>query len=195
MAYFPFFLELRNLPCLAIGGGQVAFAKVKSLLSCGAKVTVVSPQLVTGLKGLTRQKQIRWRRGRFRSSDLNGVQVVVAATDDQAVNELASRLAKRKGVLINVVDQPALCSFIFPSVVRRGKLVIAISTGGVSPGLSKWIRKDLQRRYGPELGDLLKKMARVRDRIKRKIPSYNRRKKLLEKALAAYFQVVREGIQ
>ena len=116
----------------------------------------------------------------------------MAATDDQPVNEQAARWAKQKGLFINVVDQPQLCSFIVPSVVRRGKLCLAISTSGVSPALSKWIRKDLQRRYGSELGKLLARSARIRGAVKRAVPSYNKRKRLYEEAIDAYFRVMKE---
>ena len=191
MAYFPLFVELEGCPCLVIGGGEVAYRKVKALASCGARVTVVSPQLTAGLRRLVQRKKVRWRPRRFRAGDLDGAQLVVAATDDQPVNEIASRLAKRRRLLINVVDQPKLCSFIFPSVVRRGKLALAISTGGVSPALAKWIRKDLETRYGPEFGRLLEGMRKVRSEVLRRTAGVGRRKRLFEKALEAYFKALK----
>ncbi len=190
MAYFPFFVELKGIPVLVIGGGEVAGAKAKSLCSCGAKVSVVSPRLCDRLKRMAQRGQVRWLKRRFRASDLNGLKLVVAATDDQPVNELASRLARRRGIWINVVDQPRICSFIFPSVVRRGRLVLAISTGGISPALSKWIRKDLENRYGPEFERLLEGMRKVRGQVIRRVSGVARRKRLFEKALEAYFKVV-----
>ena len=190
MGTFPLFLELAGIPCLVIGGGKIAEGKVRALLKCGARVTVVSPTLAAGLKALARQGKIRWRRRLFQAGDLNGAQLVVAATDRQPVNEVASRLAKKRGIWINVVDQPRLCTFIFPSIVRRGKLTLAISTGGISPALAKWIRIDLQRRYGPEFGNLLNGMSRVRGRVLKQVSGVGRRKRLFEKALKAYFQVL-----
>lgn len=168
----------------------MAGAKAKSLCSCGAKVSVVSPRLCDRLKRMAQRGQVRWLKRRFRASDLNGLKLVVAATDDQPVNELASRLARRRGIWINVVDQPRICSFIFPSVVRRGRLVLAISTGGISPALSKWIRKDLENRYGPEFERLLEGMRKVRGQVIRRVSGVARRKRLFEKALEAYFKVV-----
>lgn len=194
MAYFPFFVELKGTPVLVIGGGEVAGAKAKALASCGAKVSVVSPRLCDRLKRMHRQGKIRWLRRRFRAGDLSGAQWVVAATDDQPVNESASRLARRRGIWINVVDQPRICSFIFPSVVRRGRLVLAISTGGVSPALSKWIRIDLENRYGSEFGRLLEGMRKVRGRVIRRVSGVARRKRLFEKALAAYFRALKDEI-
>ena len=194
MAYYPIFLELKDRPCLVIGGGAVAAQKAKQLAACGARVRVVSPECGSGLKRLVRQRKVSWRPGDFKPEDLKGAQIVVAATDQQPVNEQVSRLAKRKGIWINVVDQPGLCSFIVPSVVRRGKLELAISTGGASPALSKWIRKDLERRYGSELGRLLRASARIRGGVRKKVPSFAQRKRLYAQAIEAYFKVMRQAL-
>ena len=194
MAYYPVFLELKGRPCLVVGGGEVAYQKAKTLVACGARVRVVSPELGKGLQRLLRQKKIAWRRGLFKACDLDRANLVVAATDDQRVNERVSGLARRSGLLANVVDQPKLCSFVFPSVVRRGKLVLAISTGGASPALAKWIRKDLQSRYGAEFGRLLEGIARARGKVQRKVPDARRRKQLFERALRAYFRVMKEAL-
>ncbi len=191
MAYYPVFLQVEDRPCLIVGGGEVACRKAQALLSCGARVTVVSPQLGKGLTRLARQGKVRWRSHRFTPADLRKAGLVAAATDDQPTNELAAREARRRGVWINVVDQPKLCSFIVPSVLRRGKLVLAISTQGISPALSKWIRKDLSRRYGPEFGKLLRGMRKVRAQVLRQVPGAARRKRLFEKALAAYFKTLK----
>jgi len=190
VVYYPIFLELKSRPCLVIGGGEIAYQKAKALVTCGALVCVVSPTLGAGLKRLLKIRKISWERHLFKPGDLRGRQLVVAATNQQPVNQRASRLAQRDGIWINVVDQPELCSFIVPSVVRRGKLVMAISTGGISPALAKWIRKDLQGRYTAEFGKLLQGMAQVRGQIKRKVPGFKRRKQLFEKALQAYFQAL-----
>ena len=188
MVDYPLFLQLDGRPCLVIGGGAVAFRKAAALLRCGAKVTVVSPELSGGLKRLARDQKIRWLKRRFRPADLGGMELAVAATDDQQVNLLAAREARHQKVWINVVDQPRLCSFILPSVVRRGKLVLAISTGGASPALAKWIRRDLETRYGPEFGRLLARVGPLRGRVKRKIPSASERKRRYERALQAYLR-------
>ncbi len=195
MPYYPIFLELTGRRCLVIGGGFIATQKAKALVACGGKVTVVSPTLGAGLRRLLKERKIRWRRHRFIRSDLKGVELVVAATDDQPVNKQAARWAKRKSLLINVVDQPKLCSFIVPSEVRRGKLCLAISTSGISPALSKWIRKDLEKRYGSEFGRLLARSSRIRGALKEAVPSYNRRKRLYEEAIDAYFRVMKKALE
>ena len=176
---------------MVIGGGPVAFRKTAALIRCGARVTVVSPELSTGLKRLVRQKRVRWKRRPFRPADLAGMELVVAATDDESTNRAAVREARRRRIWINVVDRPELCSFILPSVFRRGKLVLAISTGGTSPALAKWIRRDLESRYGPEFGRLLVKAAAARPGVHRKIRSPAARKRQFEKALNAYLQVLK----
>ena len=193
MAYFPLFLELEGLPCLVVGGGRVAAGKVKALVKAGAKVTVVGRVPVKELRRFARQGKVAWRRRLFRPGDLKGVRLVVAATDDQPVNERVSRLARRRGIPVNVVDQPALCSFIFPAVIRRGKLALAVSTGGASPALAKWIRKDLQARYGSEFGWLLTQAATARKGVFKKVLSPAARKRLFEKALGAYLQTLSAG--
>lgn len=191
MARYPIFLELRGRRCLVIGGGAVAAAKAAALLRCGAKVTVVSPEFSAGLQRLVRAKKISWRARRFRPADLAGVELAVAATDDPRINRLASKEAGRRRVWINVVDQPQLCSFILPSVVRRGKLVIAISTGGASPALAKRIRKDLESRYGREFGRFLDVAAKARRKVRAAVPGPAKRKKLLEQALKKYLGVLK----
>lgn len=192
MAYYPAFLELDHRPCLVIGGGAVACRKTKALLVCGAKVRVVSPKLTSDFRRLIRQGKVRWRKKRFQPSDLKGAQLVVAATEDQSVNKEAAHAARKRCLWINVVDQPGLCSFIVPSVVRRGRLTLAISTGGASPALSKWIRRDLERRYGPEFKRLVSRMAKMRGGVLEKIRGVRHRKALFEKALQAYFKVLKK---
>ena len=191
MAYYPIFLELRNRPCLVVGGGEVAYRKAQVLIRCAAAVTLASPKLHGGLKRLVKQGKARWLKHPFRPGDLKAMELVVAATNDQPVNERVSRLCQRKGIWVNVVDQPRLCSFIVPSVVRRRMLTVAISTGGASPALSKWIRKDMEQRYGPEFGRLVKGMHKIRPRVLARVRGVAARKALFEKALKAYFRVLR----
>ncbi len=190
MSYYPLFLEIQGRLCLVIGGGPVAFRKAAALLRCGAKVTVVSPSLSAGLKRMSRKKKIRWIPRRFSRSDLSGMELAVSATDDPQINRLAAREAGRRRVWINVVDQPRLCSFILPSVVRRGKLTLAVSTGGASPALAQWIRRDLEARYGEGFSRLLAAAGRKREEIRKKKMSPAQRKRLFQKALKAYLRVL-----
>jgi len=193
MRYYPVFLDLRGTPCVVVGGGAVAWRKAKALVGCGARVTVVSPSGVPPLAKLKRQRRIRWLRRRIQARDLREAFLVVAATDDQAVNRMVFREARRRRRLVNVVDQPALCSFIVPSVVRRGALTIAISTGGASPALSRWMRLDMTARYGPWVSRVLSRMRRWRRQVHREQADPRRRKRRLAALLR--HELARAGIR
>jgi precorrin-2 dehydrogenase/sirohydrochlorin ferrochelatase len=147
---YPLFLDLTDQPVVVIGAGKVAARKIRSLLAAGACVTAISPQ------AYRLPKAVRWLRRRYRCGDLAGARLVVAATDDQAVNQLVCAEAKRRRQLVNCITPPSAGNFIVPAVARRGKLTIAISTGGLNPALAKQLRRDLERvlRSGyPQLRD------------------------------------------
>jgi siroheme synthase-like protein len=162
MAYYPIFLELKGKPCLVVGGGQVAARKVEGLLSAGARVTVMSPALDPDLAKLKAERRIGHVDRQYQYVDVKGYTVVIAATDDEAVNERVASNARHDGVPVNVVDEPALCDFIVPSVVRRGDVVLAISTGGLSPALARWLRRELESYLSEDFERLLQLLAEVR---------------------------------
>lgn len=165
MRYFPIYLDLRERPCVLVGGGQVAERKALSLLEAGADVTVVSPSLTRKLRELSSSGKINHLAKTYEDRDIAGAHLVVAATSSPEVNTAIGRLCRKKQVLVNVAAPPEESSFIVPSVVERGELLIAVSTGGASPALSKKIRQELEERYGPEYGLFLRKMAAVRTRL------------------------------
>lgn len=171
----------------------MAAGKVRSLIACGARVRVVAPTLTKALRRLWKQRKIRWHKRLLKPQDLAGIELVVAATSDPRLHPQVVRWARRRGIWVNVVDEPALCSFIVPAVVRRGPLVLAISTGGASPALAAWIRRDLEARYGHPYAQLLKQAARLRGRVKAQVADPSRRKRLYEAALKAYFNTLRKG--
>ena len=174
--YFPVSLKVKDAPCLVVGGGRIASQKTRALVQAGARVTVVSPTLVPSLKRLS-PKHLRRQ---FRETDVRGVFLVVAATDDPAVNRGVHLACVRHGILVNVVDVPELCTFIMPAIVRRGPVTLAVSTGGRSPGLAKAIRKDLERLYPRSLGRLARELGRARGRILRALPPSPARTRLLK---------------
>jgi len=147
-ALYPAFIDLTECAVLVVGGGAVAARKVAGLLDAGARVTVVAPEASLRLRKQAREKRIALRLREFRPADLDGAWMVIAATDARAVNRRIADEARRRRILCNVVDDPALCTFQAPSVARRGKLQIAVSTGGASPSLARDIRRKLQRHYG-----------------------------------------------
>ncbi len=160
MRYYPVFLNLEGKSCIVIGGGEVAERKVLALLDAGAAVTVISPELTERLAGLKREGRIAHTQRRYQEGDLTGAFIVIAATSDMDVNRKVSGDAGN--IPVNVVDVPALCTFIVPSVVRRGELAMAVSTSGASPALSRSIRKELEDLYPEETGVLLQHLARTR---------------------------------
>jgi len=156
-------LELEGRPCLVIGGGKVAVRKVDGLLACGARVRVVAPRLDPGLAdrpGVTCEQR-PWGPG-----DLAGVWLVIAATDDPEVNRAVYQAGERAGIWVNGADDPANCSFTLPSVVRRGDLQVAVSTGGRSPALASWLRRRIEAEIGPEYKVLLDLLATEREGLK-----------------------------
>ncbi len=183
--YYPINLDVREKVCLVVGGGNAAYRKVKGLLRAGASVGIVSPRRHPGLRNLAKSRKVRFIGELFKASHLAGKFLVIAATDDKALNARIGSLCRKRKLLVNVVDQPKECNFTVPSIVRRGRLTIAIATDGASPALSKAIRKDLEKRYGREYGTYLDLMADLRPELLRKLPSVSRRKRRLEKVVRA----------
>ena len=178
-ALFPMFVKLAGRSCLVVGGGLVAASKVESLLHAGANVTVVSPKLNSRLDELRVEGQLAWIPRRFEPCDANGAFLVIAATSDNIVNELVFREAERRGILCNAVDQPPLCNFYFPAVVRRGALQIAISTAGLSPSLAARLRAEFEKEFGPEYETWLTWLGTVREALMQRKLDFATRKRLL----------------
>lgn len=168
MVYYAAYLNLRDRKCVVVGGGAVAERKVRALLECEASVTVISPELSPGLGLLRSQADFLLRL--YQEGDLEGAFLAIAATDDREVNRQVAGEARRKGVLVNVVDDPDYCDFIVPSVVRRGELSVAISTGGRSPALARKVREALEAFLGPEYEELLALLAEARQQYKGRVP-------------------------
>ena len=184
-SYYPICVEVRGRRCVVVGGGAVAERKVTTLLGYGARVRLISPSATPRLERLAASKRMTWAQRRYRHCDVEGARLVYGATDDPMVNRAVFRDARRHHVLVNVVDQPGLSSFIAPAQVRRGHLVLAISTGGASPALAKQIRRKLQRQFGSEYASLTRLMERLRPIVKRRVTQPARR--------AAIFRQVASG--
>lgn len=159
---------------IVIGGGQVAARKVEGLLAAGANVTVISPQLAPPLEALAQQSLIQVLRRPFQPGDLAKAQLVIAATDDPHVNETVWQEARECGCLVNVVDDPARCTFHVPALVRRGPVIVATGTGGASPALSKHLRKKIETLVGPEYGQLAELLESLRPQVRRHVPAEKR---------------------
>ncbi len=178
--YFPMLVNLQDRKCLVAGAGMVAGAKIAGLLRSGARVQVVSPDASQRIKSLTAAGAIVWRRRAFSPRDLEGVFLAVAATNSSQTNGAVFRACAKRGILCNSVDDPWHCDFIYPAVVRRGPLQIAISTGGCSPALAARLRRELERQYGPEWGAWVTELGRKRSRLlAADLPAATRKRELL----------------
>jgi precorrin-2 dehydrogenase/sirohydrochlorin ferrochelatase len=165
MRYYPINLDIQNRRCLVIGGGGVATRKVKTLIACGARVTVVSPKTTDALNTLAGTNAVTLIRRSYASADLDGMFLVIGATDDRSLNRQIYEDAEKAGRLCNIADQPELCNFILPSIVHRGDLILAISTSGTSPAFAKKLRQELEKAYGNEYALFLQLMGAIRRKL------------------------------
>jgi len=181
VSLFPAFLKIASRKCLVVGAGQIGEEKIRGLLAAGAYVRVVAPHATDRVQAWAREDKVQWDARAFRNSDLAGMFLVVAATSSPELHKRIYKLAGLRKVLCNVVDDPEHCDFYYGSVVRRGALQIAISSGGHSPALSQRIRKQLERQFTAEYELWLEELGETRKRLfSRAIPP-ERRKRLLHR--------------
>jgi len=183
MEYLPIFLQIKHRPCLVVGGGSIAARKVALLRKAQAKVAVVSPELCDELEKLSKEGVIEHTARTFEDSDLENCVLVIAATDQSAVNQHISELAQQSHLPVNVVDNPDLCSFIMPSIIDRSPVVIAVSTGGSSPVLARLIRTRLEGSIPAAYGHLAKLVESFRDKVKAAFPNVESRRGFWENIL------------
>ena len=162
---YPVCLEISDKLCVVVGGGSVAERKILGLLTAGAQVRVISPQLTGTLAQLADDGRIEWLERGYTQGDFAGALLIFAATDSQEAQEAVFKEAGRGGQLVNVIDAPARCSFHVPAVVRRGDLTLAVSTGGKSPAVAAMVRKQLAENFGEEYGLLLDLISRLREQV------------------------------
>lgn len=185
MALFPLFIELEGMDVLIIGGGRVALRKAESLAAYGARVRLVAPEFCTELGSGGRFPLSR--RG-FEDADVEGAGLVIAATGDRELNRRVSLLCRGRGIPVNVVDEPADCSFIFPALLRRGALSAGVTTGGASPTAAALARDRLDEALPEGLEGMLEWLQAVRGRVKERVPDISRRSGLF----ARLFELCRE---
>ena len=187
MSYYPIVLKLEERPCLVVGGGVVAERKAVSLLEAGARVRVVAPRFTPRLEALGREGVVELVAREYQGQDLEGTALVISAASRREVNARVAREAGERGLLVNVVDSPQECSFIVPSVVRRGGLILAISTSGLSPALARYLREELEEEFGEEFGPLLELLAELRPRAQ------GRTLEALRRSLGPALELLRQG--
>lgn len=174
--YYPIFLNIKDKKCVVIGGGNVACRKIRALLECGAKVTVISPDFSKNLLKISRQKSIKLIKRSYRKEDIRGATLVIAATDNIEVNRKISEDSKKQGAIVNIVDDMEGSDYIVPSFFRRGSLTIAVSTGGKSPFLAKKIKEMLEDSFGKEYGLLVNLIGNIRTQMRKTGVKINREK-------------------
>ena len=179
MTLLPVFLRLERRPVLVVGAGTVALAKIESLRAAGAALTVVAPAAVPQIRDLAAQHALAWHQRLFAASDLNGAFLVIAATNDSAINHSIYEEALRRNVLCNAVDDPPNCDFYFGSVVSRGDLQVAISTAGESPAFAQRLRREIDAQLPADLGPWLAELGNLRREIREALPAGQARTQLL----------------
>jgi len=174
-------LKLTRRRCLVVGGGDIGLEKVEGLLACDADVTLLAPIAHPELEDLAGEGSIRWEKREYGGAeDLEGVFMVIAATDDTDVNIAVFDDAEKRAMLVNVVDVPPLCNFILPAIVRSGPLAIAISTAGASPALAKRMKRQVSELFGEEYARLAVILNEARGWAKGTLPTYQDRKEFFE---------------
>ena len=183
MDYLPIFLDLKGKSCVLVGGGEVAARKVHLLLKAGARVIVYAPALGETLSGLAAEGRIEHRTAAFEPSFLDDCALAIAATDDKAINQAVYDAAQARRIPVNVVDQPALCTFIMPSIIDRSPVIAAVSTGGASPVLARLIRARLETLIPAAYGRLARLVAEFRDAVKKRFQHPMARRRFWEEVL------------
>lgn len=179
MSLLPVFLRLEGRKCLVVGAGTVALAKIESLREAGAAITVVAPAAHAEVRELALEGALVWHEREFQAADLDGIFLVIAATNASRVNHAVYEEARRRNVVCNAVDDPPNCDFYFGSVVRRGELQVAVSTAGESPALAQRLRREIDAQLPQDLGPWLEELGGLRRGIRAAMPAGESRNLLL----------------
>lgn len=187
MDYLPLFLDIKNKPCLIVGGGVIAERKVSILARAQASITIIAPETTTEIKRKIDANKITWLERSFSpndlAADLNDYQIVIAATDDRAVNAEVAKLCRENNILVNTADDSKNCDFILPSIIDRSPVQIAVSTGGASPVLARMLRTKLENCTPASYGHLAKLIEDNRVKVKEKFSTIDERRKFWEQVL------------
>ncbi|WP_287387329.1 precorrin-2 dehydrogenase/sirohydrochlorin ferrochelatase family protein [Lachnospira sp.] len=177
MAYFPFFVDVTNLHGLIIGGGNIALEKVERLLAFDAKITLIADRISDEIKKYADRMELIEEK--YYKEILEKADYVVAATDNTKLNEIVYSDARKLNLLVNVVDVPDMCDFIFPSVMKKGKLVVGVSTSGAGPQVAIRLRKKIEESIPSDIEEILDQLAEARIVAKETMPDSGKRRKYL----------------
>lgn len=188
MAYFPFMIEIGGQRCLVVGGGRIALHKVRILRSFGVAIRVAGTVICRELRELAEQdrssdSRIELCERAFRDSDLEGMDFVVAATEDEALNLHISELCRQRRLLVNAVDMKEACSFIFPAILQDQGLLVAVSTGGQSPAAAAYVKRQIRESLPDYYGKLIESMGEYRDEILSQVDTAEQRKRVFDRLL------------
>ncbi|KAB7898300.1 uroporphyrinogen-III C-methyltransferase [Rouxiella sp. S1S-2] len=195
MDYLPIFADLKQRPVLVVGGGEVAARKIDLLLRAGAQVRVVAQSLSSEVEHLRQQSAIQWLAESFIADQLDDVFLVIAATDDAVLNAQVYEEANQRHVLANVVDDQPKCSFIFPSIVDRSPIVVAISSSGQAPVLARMLREKLETLLPASIGKMAEMAGNWRERVKQRFSMMSARRRFWEQAFDGNFASLSAGGQ
>ena len=176
MDYLPIFVTLEKQPCLVIGGGEIAVRKISLLLKAGAKVTVITETVSPLLTDLSSHHPLTIIEKSFCETDIENFRLVVSATNHNITNQRVAKASHDKGILVNVVDNPSLCSFIFPAIIDRSPIIAAVSSGGSAPVLARLLRAKIETTLSPAYGQLAKLAEKFRNPVKQSISNPNQRR-------------------
>lgn len=179
MAVFPLFVELKGKKCIVVGGGNVATRKIDTLLKFDADITVISPEASERINELDSKGKIKLIRKEYSMEDIEGAFMVIAATSDSCLNSKIWEDCVKKGAFVNVADNPEKCTFVFPSIVKRGNMVLGISTSGGYPLLARYTRKEIEKIFPQHFERVVNALEGVRKRALDQIDDPNKRKELL----------------
>ena len=183
MEHLPIFLDIKAKPCLVVGGGPIALRKLENLKRAGAEIHVVAPALAPEFRARVDETEIHYHARRFQDDDIEGMRLVIAATDDRDINRQIAALANARGIPVNVADQPEDCTFIMPSIIDRSPVVVAVSTGSASPVLARMIRARLESLVPAGYGRLAELCADYRDKVKARFDQQRDRRRFWDRVL------------
>lgn len=183
MKYFPIFLNAAQIDALIIGGGDVAARKIELLLKTTKKITIVSEHLSPTVERHIKTQQLTWLKHNYQTGLMAGKTLIIAATDDEDVNAEVSREAASLDLLVNVVDQPELCSYITPAIIDRSPMIIAISSSGSSPVMVRMLREELDKMFPEAYGKLADFCFKFRDHVKARVKGIRNRRIFWENIL------------
>ncbi|HYS55979.1 MAG TPA: bifunctional precorrin-2 dehydrogenase/sirohydrochlorin ferrochelatase [Thermoanaerobaculia bacterium] len=192
--YYPIFLDIEDRDVVIIGGGPVCQRKAETMMKYGARVTVVAPDFTNAIESWAAAGKLKIRRKQYDSSDLDGASIVIASTDDEAVNTRIATDCRKRKIPVNVVDVTHLCEFIVPAIVEQGSIQLAVSTGGKSPALARTLKEELQKFVGPEYAEINDILGTLRPSAKRVLPTDTDRKGFFDAIIArGVVEMLRQG--